>query len=737
MLEGMLRAVPVLGEFAPSFGFCVLRHCIAARPVYLAKVIEPWNEFVPLLRRFDDYILEAIVNHDAFKGIAAANLRCPNACSRSSSFWNISQRSTRPPSSAVSPDAVISQPWWRNLSDSLEGQTRWAPPLHDDHASIMDRITSPWEAEQFLERILVELPPEKGGLGVRRISGIGGHKACVIARLRALDFMYYRGLRDFYAEVLTHRKRVGLFKIPISHAALLEDPSTVPAECTLESVAPGFLSASDPDDPDCLLNHAHANGNFQAIHQLATLCMKEQPQLVADIIGSLQLRPDAHLPTWWKHMCNLPERGHWLHLSNLMAPHQQMNSNEWCCALELQLLRTPRPLLNLIEKHYPHNAPVLDRTYRFPSAAHCGDDPRFTNNTAYLQLRNMDCHLCAARVDFIANPYHCLGCKGFQEGLYHSRHDAVLKTLKHGLSEITNTMRDNVILVDPEPVFYDLLPAPVQTDPSVSVVPPITTHVDAVPPLPPGNNNNSDDDVSPPGTSDAISTVPSPQEAQLLPTGVSHSPNPLTVVTTSNSSSNPVDPAQPLPALRPDVPPRSSAKPSDRQRADLLIKRTYPVSRGLAQGEAPPVDDLLTIVVDVGICSPLANSYLPDQSAHTLRASQTVERIKKCKYRKAIRHLQGTALFYPMIFNSSGVPGDEFFTVTADLLDLPARAIYSIAGKIGTILAIFNGRMINRYVKGLIKHVAAKASRVPPPEIDFLSAAAMDGPVLNPEALHG
>ncbi len=88
-----------------------------------------------------------------------------------------------------------------------------------------------------------------------------------------------------------------------------------------------------------------------------------------------------------------------------------------------------------------------------------------------------------------------------------------------------------------------------------------------------------------------------------------------------------------------------------------------------------------------------------------------------------------------MVFNASGLPGFSFYEVLADHLELPARAVYGIAGKIGTIIARYNGRMIDTYLKGLSKHFTTNATRFNPPSFDIPTVIARDGPVLNPEAL--
>ncbi len=133
-------------------------------------------------------------------------------------------------------------------------------------------------------------------------------------------------------------------------------------------------------------------------------------------------------------------------------------------------------------------------------------------------------------------------------------------------------------------------------------------------------------------------------------------------------------------------------------------------------------------MVDVAVCSPLARSYLPDPSPHSLRASATVEYIKTNKYRNAIQHLPQRAYFRPMVFNASGLPGPAFYAVLADHLDLPLRAVHSIAGKIGTIIARFNGTMIDSYTKGLSQHFTTNALRTAPPTFDQPNVFSRDGP---------
>ncbi len=111
----------------------------------------------------------------------------------------------------------------------------------DDNSNPADSTLDPAtlaRARLILERILHELPPVKGGLGIYRISGIGGHKNCIISRLRALDFIYYRISPAAHNILLSRRKRLGLIKLDLTTSAGMENIALVLDDCPINEAAP-------------------------------------------------------------------------------------------------------------------------------------------------------------------------------------------------------------------------------------------------------------------------------------------------------------------------------------------------------------------------------------------------------------------------------------------------------------------------------------------------------------------
>ncbi len=153
------------------------------------------------------------------------------------------------------------------------------------------------------------------------------------------------------------------------------------------------------------------------------------------------------------------------------------------------------------------------------------------------------------------------------------------------------------------------------------------------------------------------------------------------------------------------VPPNTSAHISStiipsRKRADMYIRMSNP-----QPNQQPSI--LQDFIFDIAICSPVCSSYRPIQETFNdisdyTRSNNFVERIKYSKYRDSI--CDRDAYFRPLVFNAAGGPGLDFYGVMADHLNLPFSVIKRILGRIATIIARYNAKMIVKYYSHLHKN---------------------------------
>ena len=278
----------------------------------------------------------------------------------------------------------------------------------------------------MISRILCELPPNCGGFGIKRHSGLLGYKAVILSRLLTFQFLFTRGYSSFRDIVFQNRKRIGLFDVGVNEMQYNEDVSRVQDECDPSIVVPlSHILQADGCVP-----------YFNTCHLIKPTCLHEDYQgrlkhyidIVSDILEANQAPAD--LKVWWLNN-HTEGKGHWLQFNNLSQRHTRPSAAEWEANKNLQLLFMP--IRETVD-------PVINE-----------------------KMRRYEC-ACNQIVDLMQHPLHCLGCKN-QQQVFIARHDHTTRAMKEALHQFSKGENDIPFTTSNEPVFYNpnaAVGAPVQ-----------------------------------------------------------------------------------------------------------------------------------------------------------------------------------------------------------------------------------------------------------------------------------
>ncbi len=150
---------------------------------------------------------------------------------------------------------------------------------------------------------------------------------------------------------------------------------------------------------------------------------------------------------WWQHTSQYEGRGHWLHCNQLLTVHKKLSPTQWQANLDLQLLRLSSCIIKGANESLHVNVANMDSHML---------------NAAFREVDSLGhwlvshpCHCCFKRVNLLTNPYHCLGCTGFQRNFIH-RHQALAKSFKAALLEASSGLKGKRIEVSLEPALHML-----------------------------------------------------------------------------------------------------------------------------------------------------------------------------------------------------------------------------------------------------------------------------------------
>lgn len=415
-LTTMLRPIPLLDMFGAAFSFCVIRQCIQTRATYLSKCLEPWSTFIHLFRRFDDYIFMATSQRCFYPTLPEPNLLLESTMDSLLSYSADSEvHALQTPSSTPvfqSPDSYSAI-----VAECVSNPT----------------LAAKVKAIAIMERAIAELPPDMGGLGIHRIAGISGHKGCILARARALDFCYYRGYEDFSQLVISYRKRLGMYQLLVSESAYAENPQSVPELYATPTLAP---------EPYLYFDIAAFPGKHDLSEEVG-VARKNLRTIIFQVLSSVLKHDDHHFTRIWRsHVEQYEGKGHWLHHHIILSQNKndRFSDCQWQANLDLALLR--HPILRA-------SSPELLPLELIPKEA-------LEHDPVCHELMNFLCPGCKSTKNILHDdPYHCLHCLSNQYEYIH-RHDAVIGVLVKQLRSVAKGNIKTPFLIDPEPAFIHI-----------------------------------------------------------------------------------------------------------------------------------------------------------------------------------------------------------------------------------------------------------------------------------------